>query len=254
MATLIDPRALVEEGAKLGNDCRILAGAVITRHAVLGDRVTVHPGAVVGGEPQYLKFDPETPSEVRVGDDTVIRENVTVNRGLKPGSATVVGARCYLMANAHAGHDCELADDVVLANNVMLAGHVTVGAFTFVGGGVGIHQFARIGASCMVAGLARVTVDQPPFTMIAERDELIGLNLVGLKRRGVAREAIAELKALFRAVYGESGNIREVAARWKAQVKSGEGAAFLEFFAGGKRGFARPRRERSRDKVEGGDA
>jgi UDP-N-acetylglucosamine acyltransferase len=242
---MIHPAAHIDPGAQLGADCEIMAGAVITRHAILGDRVVVHPGAVVGGDPQFLKFDRATPSFVRIGEGSVIRENVTVNRSIYEGKATVVGARCFLMAGSHAGHDCELADDVVLANNVMLAGHVSVGSWTFVGGGAGIHQFCRIGELCMVAGLARVTFDVAPGTMIAERDEVIGLNLVGIKRRNWPREAVLELKEAFRTVYFQPGNIRTIAAEARASGRfpSLQAQAFLEFFAGGKRGFARPRRE-----------
>ena len=244
---MIHPTAIVEPGAELGADCEIMAHAVVTRHARLGARVVVHPGAVVGGDPQYLKFDRRTPTFVRVGDDTVIRENVTLNRGLHEGSATVVGVRCFLMANSHAGHDCEIADDVVLANNAMLAGHVSVGAFTFVGGGAGVHQFTRIGESVMIGGLARITRDLAPFTLVAERDEVGGLNLVGLRRRGFPREAIRELKEAFRLVYSQTGDIRHLAAAALASgaFASAEAARFLGFFAGGKRGFARPARRAS---------
>lgn len=244
---MIHPTAIVEKGAQLGPDCEIMAGAVLTRHCRLGDRVVVHPHAVLGGDPQYLKFDRATPSGVAVGPGSVIREHVTINRSIHAEQNTVVGARCFLMANAHVGHDCVVADDVVLANNVMLAGHVTVGAGTFVGGGAGIHQYCRIGEGVMVAGLARVTLDVPPFTMIAERDEIIGFNVIGLKRRGYARETIRELKAVFRAVYFTAGNIRNVAATLLTTAVSPEARRFLEFFTQGKRGMARPSRAASAD-------
>ncbi len=247
---MIHPTALVEPGARLGVDCEIMAGAIVTRHCVLGDRVVVHPCAVIGGDPQYLKFDRATDSRVEIGEGTVVREHATINRSIHAGQATVIGARCFLMANAHVGHDCVVGDDVVLANNAMLAGHVTVGSFTFVGGGAGLHQFIRIGESAMVAGLARVTLDVPPFTMVAERDEIIGLNLVGLKRRGFSREAMRELKENFRAVYFTAGNIRTVAAGQAAGASSAEAKHFLDFFAGGKRGFGRPRREGSAESAE----
>lgn len=239
---MIHPTAIVEEGAQLGPDCEIMAGAVIGRHCVLGARVVVHPYAVLGGDPQYLKFDRATASGVRVGEGTVVREHVTINRSIHADQATVVGARCFLMASAHVGHDCVVADDVVLANNTMLAGHVSVGAGTFVGGGAGIHQYCRIGEGVMVAGLARVTLDVPPFTMIAERDEIIGFNVVGLKRRGFPRETIRELKEAFRAVYFTPGNIRTVAAGLLPGAVSSEARRFLEFFTQGKRGSARPSR------------
>jgi UDP-N-acetylglucosamine acyltransferase len=238
---MIHPTAIIEPGAQLGADCEIMAHAVVTRHAILGDRVVVHPGAVVGGDPQFLKFDRRTPSFVRVGEGTVIREHVTLNRSIHENQATVVGARCFLMAASHAGHDCVLADDVVLANNAMLAGHVAVGAFTFVGGGAGVHQFVRIGESVMIGGLARITRDLAPFTIVAERDEVSGLNLVGLKRRGFSRDTLHELKEAFRAVYYQSGDIRALAATALASgaYASAEVVRFLAFFAEGKRGFAR---------------
>lgn len=239
---MIHPTAIVEPGAQLGADCEIMAGAVITRHCRLGDRVVVHPYAVLGGDPQYLKFDRATASVVEIGAGTVIREHVTINRSIHAGQATAVGARCFVMANAHVGHDCVVADDVVLANNVMLAGHVTVGAGTFVGGGAGIHQYCRIGEGVMIGGLARVTLDVPPFTMVAERDDVIGFNVVGLRRRGYARETIRELKEAFRAVYYTPGNIRKVAADCLPAAVSPEARRFLEFFTEGKRGTARPAR------------
>ncbi|MBI5690929.1 MAG: acyl-ACP--UDP-N-acetylglucosamine O-acyltransferase [Verrucomicrobia bacterium] len=244
MATTIHPTAIVEPGAQLGADCDIRAHAIVTRHCVLGDRVVVHPFAVIGGDPQYLKFDPATASGVRVGAGTVIREHVTLNRSIHADQATVIGANCFLMAASHAGHDCILGDHVVLANGVLLAGHVTVGDHTFMGGGAAVHQFCRIGESVMVAGHASITRDVPHFTMVAERDDVIGFNLVGLKRRGFSRQAMAELKAAFHAVYHTPGNIREVAARrLEAQRETTpEARRFLEFFAGGKRSFARARR------------
>ncbi|MBI5426398.1 MAG: acyl-ACP--UDP-N-acetylglucosamine O-acyltransferase [Opitutae bacterium] len=240
MTATIHPTAIVEPGAQLGVNCTVHAHAIVTKHAALGDGVVVHPFAVVGGDPQYLKFDPATASGVVVGAGTVIREHCTLNRSIYAGKNTVVGARCFLMANAHVGHDCEVADDVVLANNVMLAGHVSVGSFTFVGGGAGIHQFVRIGEGVMVGGLTRLTKDVAPFLMVAERDEVPGFNLVGLKRRGFPRTAILEIKACYAHVFSGGDPRPLAAAKLVAGVQSAEARRFLEFFAGGKRGFARP--------------
>lgn len=241
---MIHPTAIVEPGAQLGADCEIMAHALVTRHCVLGDRVIVHPFAVVGGDPQYLQFDRGSESGVRIGSGTILREHVTINRSIHPGKATVVGENCFFMAASHAGHDCEVGDHVVLANATLLAGHVSVGDHTFMGGGAAVHQFCRIGESVMIAGHASITRDVPPYTMTAERDEVIGLNVVGLKRRGISRAAIAELKAAFHAVYFTPGNIREVAAAQfaTAAFPSPEAQRFLAFFAGGKRSFARARR------------
>lgn len=236
----IHPTAMIEDGVQLGAGCVIHPYAVIRRGTVLGDGVAVHPFAVVGGDPNFLKFDPTTVSGVRIGAGTVIREHASVNRSIYAGKDTIIGARGYLMANAHVGHDCTVGDDVVFATNIMLGGHVDVGSHTFFGGGAGAHQFCRIGEGVMIAGLARITQDLAPFLLVAERNEVSGLNLVGLKRRGVSREAIGELKDCYHAVFS-GGDPRKLAAtRLAAGVRGEDARRFLEFFAGGKRGFARP--------------
>ncbi len=244
MPTVIHPTAIVEDGAQLGADCEIMAYAIVTKHCVLGDRVVVHPFAVIGGDPQYLKFDRATAAGVRVGAGTVIREHVTINRSIHAGKNTVVGENCFMMAASHVAHDCEVGNNVVFANAALLAGHVSAGDHTFFGGGAAVHQFCRIGEGVMVAGHASITRDVPHFTMVAERDDVIGFNVVGLKRRGVPRTAIAELKTAFAEVYFAPGNIRTVAAERLASGKfqSPEARRFLEFFAGGKRSLARARR------------
>jgi len=236
----VHPTAIVDDGVRLGDGCTIHAHAILRAGTVLGAGVVVHPFAVIGGDPQYLKFDPATISGVRIGDGSVVREHVTINRSIHARQTTEIGARCFLMANAHVGHDCVVADDVVLANNVMLAGHVAVGAFTFVGGGAGIHQFCRLGEGVMVGGLARITQDVAPFLMVVERDEVPGFNLVGLKRRKFSREAMREIKDGYARVFA-GGDPREAAAACLAAgVQTPEARRFLEFFAAGKRGFARP--------------
>jgi UDP-N-acetylglucosamine acyltransferase len=249
---MIHHTAIVEPGAQLGADCEIMAYAVVTKHSVLGDRVVVHPFAVVGGDPQYLKFDAALDTGVRIGAGTVIREHVTINRSIQAGKATTIGAGCFLMAASHVAHDCELGDNVVLANAALLAGHVVVGQHTFLGGASAVHQFCRIGESVMIAGHASITRDVPHYTMVAERDEVIGFNAVGLKRRGFSRVAMAELKAAFHDVYFTTGNIRDVAnLRLAANAfETAEARRFLEFFSGGKRGFARARRAQAAEEPE----
>lgn len=244
MATTIHPTAIVECDSQFGTDCDLHAGAIIRRHTILGDRITVHPYAVVGGDPQDLRFDRLTESGVRIGSGTTIREHVTINRSTKTGGFTEIGEDCFFMANAHVAHDCVVGKNVVIANNVMLAGHVSIGDYTFLGGGVGIHQFCRIGEGVMLSGNASVSRDIPPYVMAAERDEVIGLNVIGLKRRGVSRETIIELKQAFQVVYFTPGNIRVVAATALASGRfpSTEAKNFFRFFQSGKRSFARARR------------
>ncbi|HMD61683.1 MAG TPA: acyl-ACP--UDP-N-acetylglucosamine O-acyltransferase, partial [Opitutaceae bacterium] len=187
---------------------------------------------------------PATPTGARVGPGTVVREYVTINRSTERGGHTVVGSNCLLMACSHVAHDAVVGDNVVIANAVLIAGHVSVGDHAVLGGGSAYHQFTRVGEGAIIGGLARITLDIPPFVMAAERDEVAGLNLVGLRRRGVPRESIRDLKEAFRLVYGKSGNIRAIAAQaLKAGAfKSAEAARFLEFITAGTRGIARARR------------
>ena len=252
MPTTIHPTAIVEPGAQLGTDCEIQAYAVITKHCILGDGVVVHPFTVIGGDPQYLKFDRATVSRVEIGAGTVIREHSTLNRSICPEGVTRVGRNCFLMTGSHVAHYCVVGDNAVLANAVALAGHVTVGDHAFLGGGALVHQFCRIGESVMVSGHASITRDLAPYTMVAERDEVIGLNAVGLRRRGIPRTAIGELKQAFRAVYFTPGNIRAVAAEALAAgtYTSPEAGRFLQFFSQGKRSFARARRAGGDDNDE----
>jgi len=239
----IHPTAIVEDGAVLGADCVIHAHAHVTRHCVLGDGVEVHPFAVIGGDPQDLGFDRSSATFVHVGDRTVFREHVTINRATKLDGATRIGADCYLMASAHVAHDGSLGDRVILANAVLLAGHVAIGERAFVGGSAAFHQFCRIGESAMVGGLARITRDIPPFSMATERDELIGLNVVGLRRRGFKAPVVAEIKRAYRETCRTIGNQRELAAAalTGGSYATAEARRFLEFFAGGRRGFLRAR-------------
>lgn len=244
--TSIGPGVLIEEGVGIGPGCTIAAYAVIRRGTRLGEKVRVDSFSVVGGDPQSLGFDPSTESYVEIGDRTILREAVTINRASTRGAATRIGADCFIMANAHVAHDCELKNGVVLANNVMLAGHISVGEKTFVGGGAGIHQFCRIGAHCMIAGNASITADVPPYVMAAERSEAHGLNLVGLKRGGFEQREIRDLKRCYRAVFFGGGNLRrkaEEAARETEFGVTAAGARFLSFFERGKRGFIQSTRD-----------
>jgi UDP-N-acetylglucosamine acyltransferase len=247
------PTALVEPGARIGSGCVIHAHALISRHCELGDGVVVHPFAVIGGEPQDLAFTAGTPSSVRIGARTVIREHVTISRATKPNGATEIGSDCFLMAGSHVAHDCVIGDRVIIANAALLAGHVHVGDRAFLGGGAVIHQFCRIGEGAMVGGGARISLDIAPFYLVTERNAVIGLNVVGLRRRGLKRDVVDELKRAFQVLNAPVGNLKTLAAAALArqEFSSVEAQCLLQFFQSGRRGFARARRGSGSDM--GGD-
>ena len=257
---VIHPTALVDPSAVLAADVRVgafsvveagvtvAAGARLAEHVILRQGAAIGAGcvldsySVIGGAPQ-MRGEPVGPGAVEIGARAVLREGVTINCPTKAGGRTSVGAGCMLMANSHVGHDCEVGEGVTLANNVMLAGHVRVGDGCFLGGGVGVHQFVRVGARAMIGGNASMSYDVPPYAMAAERNELRGLNLVGLRRLKVASAAVADLKRAYHAVYAGPGDFRARAAEALAGDASGnyaQGREFLEFFVGGERGFVHP--------------
>jgi len=241
----VGPFAVVESGAVVGPGCSLAAHAVVRSHGRLAAGVRVDCFAVVGGDPQDLGFDRALATTAEVGAGTVLREHVTVHRGTAASGTTRVGAGCLLMAGAHVAHDCVVGDGAILANGSMLGGHVEVGERAFVSGGVTVHQHCRVGEGSMTSANSIVTGDIPPFVLAYGRDELAGLNLVGLGRRGLPPGTITELKRAFRLVFAK-GTSCEAAARaalGDGALASPEARRFLEFFLGGRRGrFAQPTR------------
>lgn len=241
--TVIGPGAVLESAVEIGRNCRVSAYAIIRSGTVLGDRVEVDSFSVIGGLPQDLHFDRDMRSGVRVGEGTVFRESVTVSRSTRENGMTEIGRDCFFMACSHVAHDCRVGDQAVLANGVLLAGHVSLGAYSFLGGGTGVHQFGRIGESVMVSGNASISMDIPPYLMAAERNESIGVNLIGLRRRGFSRDVLRELKAVYRDVYGGRNLVTRAAEVLESgRYRTEEAKNFLSFFKDGKRGFVRSRR------------
>ena len=205
----IDAFAVIEENVEIGEGTRIGYNATILAGSRIGKNCEIFPNAVIAGIPQDLKFvGEETTAEI--GDKTVIREGVTINRGTKSKNRTVVGANCLIMANAHIGHDCMVGDNCILGNSVGMAGEVVVDDWVIISGLCGIHQFSRIGTHCIVGGLSRVVKDVPPY-VTAGREPLayMGLNVVGLQRRGFTVEKINEIRDIYRVIYQKSMNITQ---------------------------------------------
>jgi UDP-N-acetylglucosamine acyltransferase len=164
--SVVGPRAILERNVRLGADCR------------------VGTGTILGGDPQDLKFKGEE-TWVEIGDGTVVREYVTVNRGTAQSFRTTIGKKCLVMSYVHVAHDCHIGDEVILSNVVQMAGHITIGDYVTISGLTPIHQFVKIGPHAFIGGLSRVTKDVPPFVKAAGSPmKLYGLNTLGLQRRG----------------------------------------------------------------------
>lgn len=236
--------AVIEDGVQIGAGTLVREHAVIRSGTEIGEACLIDAHVVLGGFPQDIRFDPATPSGVRIGNGVVIREGVTINRAVEEGTFTQVGDNAFLMANSHVGHDSIVGNHAILANGVLLAGRVVVGAYAFIGGAAAVHQFCRVGESAMIGGLARVSEDLPPYCLMAERNALSGLNLVGLRRRGFSADEIRELKRLYRHVFSASGSPRAAAARAieGGLAETERGMAFLGFMAAeSHQGIMRPK-------------
>lgn len=224
--TVVGPHVHIASGTRIGQCCRI------------------HAGAVLGGEPQDLKFEGEK-TYLFIGDRTVIRECVTLNRGTKANGKTVVGSDTLIMAYVHAGHDTVIGNHVVIANSVQFGGHCHVSDYVVIGGVCGVHQFVRIGRYAMVGGIARASLDVPPFVLAGghETFRYEGLNLLGLKRRGFSPGTIRQIRDVYRIIFQSGlllGNALErVRREFPAEQEVKE---ILDFFDTGRysRKFIRP--------------
>jgi len=206
----IGPYCVVGPNAVLGDDCRLVAHVHVAGRTSVGPRTVIHPFASLGSPPQSVKYR-GGPTRLVVGADCDIRENVTISIGTEDDrGVTEVGDRCFLMAGSHVAHDCLVGNDVVFANNAVLGGHVSVGDHTVFGGNAAVRQRLRIGEGAMIVGLAGVRADVIPFGCAqGPLANLVGVNVVGLRRRGVTREDIRRLRQAYQALFFGVGEFRE---------------------------------------------
>lgn len=236
----VGPFAIVESNVLIGDGSRIGPQALIASGARLGKGVSVHKGAVIGTVPQDLKFGGEE-TTAEVGDNTVVREYATINRGTTYHYKTKVGKNCLLMAYSHVAHDCFVGDNVIIGNCTALAGHIDVGDYTIISGLVPVHQFVRIGVHAMIGGGFRVPMDIVPYALSGGYPlKILGLNLVGLRRRGFSPEALGTLERAFRILFRSKSNTSQAVARIKEEVEmTAEVKTLLDFIAASKRGICR---------------
>lgn len=230
----IDKDVIIGEGTRIGSSVTIMPGVRI------GKNCRIFPGAVIGAAPQDLKFRGEY-STVEIGDNTTIREFVTINRGTVAKGKTVVGNNCLLMAYVHVAHDCVVGNDVILVNNTQLAGEVIIDDFAILGGMTAVHQFVRVGSHVMVSGGSLVRKDIPPFIK-AGREPLsyVGINSIGLRRRNFSNEKIREVQEIYRYIYQKGLNISQAVEIIEAEMPaSTERDEVLLFIKDSKRGIIR---------------
>ncbi|MBQ7209945.1 MAG: acyl-ACP--UDP-N-acetylglucosamine O-acyltransferase [Paludibacteraceae bacterium] len=219
-SVIIDPFVCIEGNVEIGAGTRIGSNVTICEGTRIGKNCTIFPGAVVGAIPQDLKFQGED-SLVIIGDNTVLREFVTVHRGTASRGKTVVGSNCLIMAYCHVAHDCILGNNIIMSNATQLAGEVVIGDYAVIGGGTLVHQFTRIGAHVMIQGGSKVNKDIPPYiTAAREPIQYCGINSIGLRRRGFTNEQIHSIQSTYRVIYQSALNVSQAMERIEEEIDS----------------------------------
>ncbi len=202
----IDPFTVIHQDVEIGDGTWIGSNVTIMEGARIGKNCRIFPGAVISAIPQDLKFEGET-SSVEIGDNTTIREFVTINRGTKALGKTVIGNNCQIQAYSHLAHDCIVGDNCIISNNTQVAGHVTIGDWVILAGMCAVHQFVHIGAHAFIGGGSLVSKDVPPFIKAARNPlSYAGVNSIGLKRRGFSVDQINHILDIYRVVYNKGLN------------------------------------------------
>ena len=237
---VIEPFAFVDNNVEIGDGTLIMAGAHVRSHSRIGKNCRIFSGAVIGGIPQDLKFRGEETYAI-IGDNTTIRECVTVNRGTLSKGKTVIGNNCLLMAYSHIAHDCILDDYVIVGNATQLAGEVEVDHHAILSGGTLVHQFTRIGAHVMIQGGTRLGKDIPPYA-IAGREPVCfsGVNLIGLRRNNFSNEKINEIQEIYRIIYQSGYNFTDAIAKIEKEFEETPEMRFIvDFVKNSPRGIVR---------------
>ena len=215
---VVEPFSTINNNVTIGSGTWIGSNVTIMEGARIGKNCRIFSGAVISAIPQDLKFDDED-SLVIIGDNTTIRECVTINRGTKAYGKTEIGKNCLIMATAHVAHDCIIKDNVIIVNGVTLGGHVEIGEFAIIGGLSGIHQFIHIGKHVMVSGGSLVRKDVPPYTKAAKEPlSYVGINSIGLRRRGFTSDKINEIQNIYRILFQKNNNTTQASIILEAEL------------------------------------
>ena len=238
----VGPYAIIEDGAAIGSGTKVLAHAYIASGTTIGKDCEVHMGAVIGHVPQHLHFK-GVRSFLKIGDRNIFREYTSIHRGLEEGSATMIGNDNFFMGFSHVAHDCRIGNNIVMVNGALIAGHVIVEDAVLISGNAAVHQFVKIGTLAMIGGLARVTKDVVPYTLIEGNSEACSLNVVGLKRSSIGEDAKSQIKKIYRLLYRSNLNVSQALSEISKLGKlAPEAAHMIEFVKRSERGICRHRR------------
>ncbi len=239
-SVVIDPFVTIDANVEIGEGTRICSNVTILEGARIGRNCTIFPGAVIGAIPQDLKFRGEDTLAI-IGDNTTIRECVTVNRGTAARGRTTVGNNCLIMAYSHVAHDCAVGDNVIISNATQLAGEVVVDNYAVIGGGTLVHQFCHIGPHVMIQGGALVNKDIPPYVKAArEPISYAGINSIGLRRRNFSNDTIRDIQEIYRYLYLSGLNVSDAIERIEAELPATkERDEIILFVRNAKRGIIR---------------
>lgn len=237
---VVEPFAYIGAGVIIGDGTWIAPHCTILSGATIGKNCKIHSGAVIGGDPQDLKYRGEE-TTCSVGDNTVVREYCTINRGTAAKGTTTVGSNTLMMAYSHVGHDCVVGDHCVIVSSVLLAGEVEVGDWAIVGGHTGVHQFTRIGEHAMVAACSRLGKDVPPYTKVGHDPiAYVGINSIGLRRRGFDGTQVSEIQDIYRIMFQSGIAIGKAVEKVRSEVPDSDyKRAILAFVDGSKRGLVK---------------
>ena len=237
-SAIVGPYSIIDSGAVIGEGCVIESHVRIFGMARLGRGNRVCHGATLGAEPQDLSYSPERAKPLVIGDHNHFKEGVNISHGIKEDHGTVIGDHNYLMTYSHVGHDCVVGDHNIFANTATLAGHVQVEHHVFLSGHTATHQFCRIGAYSMVAGVSGVPQDIPPYVLAdGHRAEIVGLNIVGLRRSGFTQEQRSAIKRAYRLIYKSGLKLAAALERLKSEEPSEAVDHIVRFIEGSKRGL-----------------
>lgn len=214
---VVGPYAVIEGKVTLGPECVVRPGAILIGPLRMGRANRIYSGAVLGEAPQHLKYENE-PTWLEIGDHNIFREHVTIHRGTKQSWSTRIGSHNFFMANSHVAHDCRVGNNCIFANGAVIGGHCVIEDSVFLSGNCAVHQFVRVGRLSLLSGVSATTKDMPPFIMQQRINAIVGVNVVGMRRAGIANASIDAVRQAFAMMFRSQGTLTPALAQAEKQL------------------------------------